>query len=167
MCVVLFKYNVYFREDSSLLDAASNGANGGIVIILGIIANLVAFVAFVEFLNAMISWLGYLVGLDDINFEWIFSKLFIPLSWVLGVEWQDCDVVAKVIASKTIINEFVAYQKLGGFIKAGQLTVSNLNHINKYLNNDLEILVTKCWYCYICYMRFCKSQFIGYFNWNI
>lgn len=112
----------FFRQDSSLLDAASNGANAGIEIILGIIANIIAFIAFIAFLNAMFNWFGYLVGLDDIDFEWIFSKLFIPLSWIMGVPWAECDYVAKVIASKTIINEFVAYEKLGVFIKDGVLS---------------------------------------------
>lgn len=36
--------------------------------------------------------------------------------------WSECDYVAKVIASKTIINEFVAYEKLGVFIKEGVLS---------------------------------------------
>ncbi|KAM7344050.1 concentrative nucleoside transporter 2 [Cochliomyia hominivorax] len=104
-------------EDSSILDAASNGASNAIPIVLGIVANIVAFVAFIAFLNAVVNWLGILVGINDIDFEWIFSKLFIPLAWAMGVPWKDCDAVAKVVATKTIINEFVAYEKLGTLIK--------------------------------------------------
>ncbi|CAD7077356.1 unnamed protein product [Hermetia illucens] len=102
-------------EDSSILDAASKGAANAIEIVLGIIANLVAFVSFIAFINAVVAWLAYLVGQEDITFEWIFAKLFIPLAWMLGIEWADCDIVAKVIASKTIINEFVAYERLGHY----------------------------------------------------
>ncbi|XP_055837691.1 solute carrier family 28 member 3 isoform X2 [Episyrphus balteatus] len=108
-------------EDSSLLDAASNGASQAIPIIMGIIANIVAFVAFVSFLNGVVNWLGYLVGLNDIDFEWIFSKIFIPLAWAMGIPWKDCDLIAKVIASKTIINEFVAYERLGVYIDNEQI----------------------------------------------
>lgn len=104
-------------EDTSLLDAAASGANQAIPIVMGIIANIVAFVAFVAFLNSVVNWFGYVVGLYDIDFEWIFSKIFIPLAWSMGVPWKDCDRVAQVIASKTIINEFVAYQRLGVFIQ--------------------------------------------------
>ncbi|XP_058986897.1 solute carrier family 28 member 3-like isoform X2 [Musca domestica] len=100
-------------QDSSLLDAASNGANNAIQIVLGVTANLIAFVAFIAFLNAVVSWFGGLVGLDYVDFEWLFSKLFIPLAWAMGVPWQDCDEVAKIVATKTIINEFVAYERLG------------------------------------------------------
>lgn len=89
---------------------------------LGIIANIIAFIAFIAFVNALVNWLGFLVGLNDIDFEWIFSKIFIPLAWTMGVPWSECNYVAKVIASKTIINEFVAYEKLGGFIRENVLS---------------------------------------------
>ncbi|KAI8128428.1 hypothetical protein FF38_10023 [Lucilia cuprina] len=103
-------------EDSSILDAASNGASNAVPIVLGIISNIVAFVAFIAFLNAVVNWFGTLVGVDYIDFEWLFSKIFIPLAWIMGVPWEDCDAVAKVIATKSIINEFVAYEKLGVLI---------------------------------------------------
>ncbi|KAH8258096.1 hypothetical protein KR038_005684 [Drosophila bunnanda] len=109
-------------EDSSLLDAASSGASNAVPIVLGIIANIVAFVAFIAFLNGVVSWFGYLVGLEDIDFEWIFSKLFIPLVWAMGVPTKDCDIIAKVVATKTIINEFVAYERLGQYILDKQIT---------------------------------------------
>lgn len=91
---------------------------------MGIIANIVSFVAFIAFLNAVINWFGTLVGLNDIDFEWIFSKIFIPLAWAMGVPWEDCDAVAKVVATKSIINEFVAYEKLGILIRTKAITVS-------------------------------------------
>ncbi|XP_062128423.1 solute carrier family 28 member 3 [Drosophila sulfurigaster albostrigata] len=109
-------------EDSSLLDAASSGASNAVPIVLGIIANIVAFVAFIAFLNGVVSWFGFLVGHEEIDFEWIFSKIFIPLAWSMGVPWDDCDIIAKVIATKTIINEFVAYERLGQYIENGDIT---------------------------------------------
>lgn len=108
----------------SILDAASNGASNAVPIVLGIISNIIAFVAFVAFLNAVVNWFGTLVGVNDIDFEWIFSKIFIPLAWSMGVPWEDCDAVAKVVATKSIINEFVAYEKLGVLIASKAITVS-------------------------------------------
>lgn len=91
---------------------------------MGIIANVVAFVAFVAFLNEFFSWIFILVGYEGITFEWIFAKLFIPLAWIIGIEWDDCENVAKLIASKTIINEFVAYERLGKMKLAQEISVS-------------------------------------------
>ncbi|ALC40788.1 CG8083 [Drosophila busckii] len=109
-------------EDSSVLDAASSGASNAVPIVLGIIANIVAFVAFVAFLNGIVSWLGFLVGAEQIDFEWIFSKLFVPIVWAMGVPKEDCLDVAKVVATKTIINEFVAYERLGELITTEKIT---------------------------------------------
>lgn len=106
------------------MDAASNGANSAIPIVLGITANIVAFVGFIAFLNAVVSWFGSLVGLGYIDFEWLFSKIFVPLAWSMGVPWKDCNEVAKVVATKTIINEFVAYERLGALIEADTIGVS-------------------------------------------
>jgi len=51
------------------------------------------------------------------------SKVFIPLAWVMGVEWQECEAVAELIGVKTIVNEFVAYEQLGKLKSANQLSV--------------------------------------------
>ncbi|XP_055631867.1 sodium/nucleoside cotransporter 1-like [Toxorhynchites rutilus septentrionalis] len=104
--------------DSSLLDAASNGANTATALVLGIIANLIAFVSFIAFLNGLLDWLGTLVGLKNTSLEDIFGTIFRPLAFVLGVPWDESFYVGKLIGTKTIINEFVAYQRLGEFIKA-------------------------------------------------
>jgi pyrimidine nucleoside transport protein len=118
--------------DSSALDAASNGASQGIMLILNIIANLVAFVAFIAFIDGMFKWVTYLVGWEDVNIEFVFGKIFIPISWAIGIAWEDCEEIGQVIARKTIINEFVAFQRLGEFIKEGAISVSILN-INQNL----------------------------------
>lgn len=84
---------------------------------------MVAFVSFIAFLNGTVSWLGYLVGHEDISFEWLFAKLFIPLAYIIGIPWDECDRIASVIATKTIINEFVAYERLGKLKQAKLISV--------------------------------------------
>lgn len=91
---------------------------------MGIAANLVAFVSFIAFLNGVVNWFGYLVGFSDLTFESIFGKIFIPLAWIIGVPWDDCENVAHLIATKTIINEFVAYERLGKMKEAGLISVN-------------------------------------------
>jgi CNT family concentrative nucleoside transporter len=43
-----------------------------------------------------------------------------PVAWVRGVPAQDCLVVGKLIAVKTVLNEFVAYLQLADMLKAGE-----------------------------------------------
>ena len=52
-----------------MIDAATKGALAGIPLILGIIANIIAFVSAVAFLNAILSWLGGLTGYENVTFE--------------------------------------------------------------------------------------------------
>lgn len=46
-----------------------------------------------------------------------------PLAWVMGVEWSECDLVGELIGLKTIVNEFIAYSKLAEMKKHGLLSV--------------------------------------------
>ena len=57
--------------------------------------------------------------------QFIFGKVFIPLAWIMGVEWEECEEVARLVGIKTIVNEFVAYQQMGESKRAGLLSVSN------------------------------------------
>lgn len=111
------------------MDAASNGAFAAVVLIAGITANLIAFVSFVAFINGIVGWLGMLVGYDFLTIEWFFGKLFIPLAYIIGIPWDDCEKVGEIIATKTIINEFVAYQKLGHAKDQHLISVSTLQRI--------------------------------------
>lgn len=152
-----------------MLDAASNGAMIAINLILGIIANLVAFVSFMAFLNGVVGWLGYLIGYDYLSFEWIFAKAFIPLAYIMGIPWDDCENVGKIIATKTMINEFVAYERLGKMKAEGLITVRK-EYFKKtesvYRNSTfLFWLASKFSHCNICRLWFCKSKFVRCDDW--
>lgn len=54
------------------------------------------------------------------------GKIFIPVAWLMGVPTAECDLVASLVALKTIVNEFAAYAKLSEYIKAGTISVSCL-----------------------------------------
>ncbi|PNF32372.1 hypothetical protein B7P43_G10102 [Cryptotermes secundus] len=109
-------------DECSVLDAATRGAVTAAQLVLGIIANVIAFVSFISFLNGILSWLGMLVGAEGLTFEYVLSKVFIPLTWVMGVEWKECEDVARLIGIKTIVNEFVAYEQLGKLKLANKLS---------------------------------------------
>lgn len=56
-------------EDMSIMDAASKGATAGIELIMGIIANLIAFLSFVTFFNTLLVWFCGLLGHDNVTIE--------------------------------------------------------------------------------------------------
>jgi pyrimidine nucleoside transport protein len=61
-------------------------------------------------------------------YDWlqlILGKVFIPLAWIMGVKWEECEEVARLVGIKTLVNEFVAYQEMGKSKSAGLLSVSS------------------------------------------
>lgn len=109
-------------KEINALEAAANGASTAISLVANIAANLVAFVAFIAFLDGIFTWFGSLVNWDFLSFEWLLSKIFIPLSLAMGVDWDDREHVAKLVGLKTVVNEFVAYSKLAEFQESNMLS---------------------------------------------
>ena len=50
------------------------------------------------------------------TFQLICSYLFMPLAFMMGADWADCQLVAELIGTKTFLNEFVAYVRLSDLI---------------------------------------------------
>jgi pyrimidine nucleoside transport protein len=150
--------------DSSVLDAASNGASQGISLILNIIANLVAFVAFIAFADGIFKWATFLLGFEDVGIQFILGKMFIPVSWAIGVDWKDCEQIGNVIGTKTIINEFVAYQRLGAYKKAGEISVRIQWTFTLLVMNNLFFSASICSNRNVCNLWLCQSKLNGNYD---
>jgi CNT family concentrative nucleoside transporter len=106
--------------ESSVIEAAANGAGQGVQLAINVAAMLMAFIALVALLNAGLGWIGGMVGLDGLSLQSILGTLLRPLAWVMGVPWQDTAYVGGLIGLKTSLNEFVAYAQFAGDLGAGQ-----------------------------------------------
>ncbi|KAK5638673.1 hypothetical protein RI129_012968 [Pyrocoelia pectoralis] len=106
-------------EYTSGLDAASKGSAMALELVLGITANLIAFISLIYFLNGVLSWLGILVGYDGDSL-WTIEKalgyVFMPVSFIMGVPWDESEQVGKLIGIKTAVNEFVAFKEMGKMV---------------------------------------------------
>ncbi|KAM9206923.1 solute carrier family 28 member 3 isoform 1-T1 [Dugong dugon] len=103
-------------DSRNLLEAAAEGASSSIALVANIAVNLIAFLALLSFLNSALSWFGNMFDYPQLSFEIICSYIFMPFSFMMGVDWQDSFIVAKLIGYKTFFNEFVAYEHLSKFI---------------------------------------------------
>ncbi|XP_017126543.1 sodium/nucleoside cotransporter 1 [Drosophila elegans] len=104
-------------QDDSILDAAAGGAAAALLIVLGIVANIIAFLAIVSFLNALTEWTFELIGLQNITLLYLLSQIFVPVVFVMGVPWHDCQEIGQIVAEKSLINEFIAFKHLGELTK--------------------------------------------------
>jgi concentrative nucleoside transporter, CNT family len=100
-------------EYTNLIDAVSHGAGEGFKIALNVIAMLIGFIAVIALLDYLLIHMGHLVNPHfDLSLNWIFSKIFYPFAWSMGVPKPDINSVATLLGQKLTINEFVAFKSL-------------------------------------------------------
>lgn len=99
-------------EYSNVIEAAAKGAGDGLLLMLNVAAMLLAFIALVAMLNFLIGMVGGWFGFEGLSMELILGKALSPLAWLMGVPWQDCEIVGSLFGTKTVLNEFVAYMQL-------------------------------------------------------
>ena len=101
------------RSAGNLIEAAANGTSDGLRLWLNVIAMLIAFIALVALVNWPLGWLGTQIGVANLSLATIFSWIFAPVAWLMGVEgWHDCRLMGSLLGTQVSVNEFVAYQQL-------------------------------------------------------
>ena len=108
--------------DANVIDAAARGTTEGLQLALNVGAMLLSFIALVALVNAVIGWVGGLLGMDYLSLEWILGRLFAPLAYVMGVPMKDIISAGNLLGQKIVINEFFAYANLGDMISEGILS---------------------------------------------
>jgi CNT family concentrative nucleoside transporter len=97
------------ERSANLIAAVAEGAANGTRIAVNVGAMLIAFIALLSLLNGLFGLLGSALGFEGLTFESVLGYLFSPIAWLMGVRWEDAQVVGNLIGKKTILNEFVAY----------------------------------------------------------
>lgn len=99
----------------NIIDAAARGAGDGLQLALNIGAMLIAFIALIAMFNGILGWIHSLpyMGWFPASMQAILGFLFAPVSWLLGVKWNDCATIGNLLGTRLILNEFVAFIDLG------------------------------------------------------
>ncbi len=119
----------------NVIDAVSNGAADGLKLALNVGAMLIAFIAMISLLNYLLEdVVGYYSGLNAIiadstngifsglNLEYLLGRLFQGFAYLIGIDWSETLQVGSLLGTKTVINEFLAYEKLSQLITDKQLS---------------------------------------------
>ena len=99
------------RESASAADAVVRGAEQGVKVLIAVIAMLIVFVALVHLVNAALGALPDIAG-TPVTLQRILSWPLIPVAWLMGVPWEECSAAARLLASKIVLNELIAYLEL-------------------------------------------------------
>ncbi|SUT89619.1 nucleoside transporter [[Actinobacillus] rossii] len=116
---------VELEQPSNILDAAAAGASSGLQLALNVGAMMIAFVALIALLNGILSGIGGWFDMPELSLGMIFSWIFKPLAWVIGVPWEEASIAGQMIGTKLAINEFVGYFEFSKYLSpesAVQLT---------------------------------------------
>ena len=96
---------------------------------------LIAFIAIIALVNGILGWFGGLVGINawltpdapglgvallpdgtvkpvELSLQAIFGYVLAPIAFIIGVPWEDANLVGSLIGQKLVINEFYAYLQL-------------------------------------------------------
>lgn len=92
----------------SSLDALVKGTMDGVPILAAIIAVLLVTVALVTLVNMALGLLPPWDG-EAVTLQRLFALPFRPVMWLVGVPWAETGAAASLMATKTVLNEFVAY----------------------------------------------------------
>jgi CNT family concentrative nucleoside transporter len=95
----------------SAMDAIARGATSGVELLVGIVAMLVALVALVHLVNAMLGALPDVAG-APLALERILGAAMAPVCWLMGVPWHEAATAGRLMGTKTVLNEFLAYLEL-------------------------------------------------------
>jgi CNT family concentrative nucleoside transporter len=95
----------------SAMDAVAKGTRDGIVFLLNIIAMLIVMIALVSLANSILGLLPEIAG-EKMSLQRLFAYAFRPVMWLIGIPGQDTAAAASLMATKTVLNEFIAYVDL-------------------------------------------------------
>ena len=103
---------ISYEKHQNIIEAAASGAMQGLKLALAIGAMLVAFIGLIALMNGMLFGIGDFLSIDNLTIDLILGYLFQPVAFVLGVPWQESELVGGLIGKKIVFNEFVAFISL-------------------------------------------------------
>ena len=120
---------------SNLLDAAAIGTTDGVKLAVNVAGALLVFTALVALVNFILrNWVEDLTSLngvitsategryDRLSLQYVLGLVFSPISWLVGVSWENTMAVGQLLGERLVLNEFYAYATLRDMKAAGIIT---------------------------------------------
>ncbi len=98
-------------QATNVIDAAARGASDGLQLALNVGAMLIAFLALLFMLDSGLGWITTKLGYP-LTFTQIIGYFQAPFAWLMGVESKDCLAVGKILGTRIVGNEFIAYASM-------------------------------------------------------
>jgi CNT family concentrative nucleoside transporter len=99
--------------DANIVDAAASGTLKGLELALNVGAMLIAFMALIAMCDGLLGWVSGFALAEPLTLTKLLGWLGAPLAWLLGVPAADMVAFGRLLGTKIMVNEFVAYVDLG------------------------------------------------------
>ena len=98
------------QEDppGSAMEAIVRGTLDGVQLVINIVAMLIVLVALVRLANAILAQLPMVSG-APITLQGVLGWCLSPLAWLMGIPWEEATTAGRLLGTKIILNELVAY----------------------------------------------------------
>ena len=118
---------------TNILEAIANGTSDGLKLAVNVGAMLLVFIALMAMGNGILHWIGDITNLNDaiagatpykdgLSFQFLLGYIGAPIVWMIGVDSADMVLVGELLGQKTILNEFIAYPRLGELKASGAIS---------------------------------------------
>lgn len=99
------------NQPVGVLDAIVKGIADGVGPLVGITTVLLVAIALVTLANMILALLPPWDA-TPITLQRLFALPFRPLMWLIGFSWEESATAARLMSTKTVLNEFAAYLEL-------------------------------------------------------
>lgn len=100
------------KKPQNVLQAFSDGANLGLFTAATMLIQCMCIIALVALINGILTWFGKFWNIDALTLDLILAYILYPVTFLLGVPRDEIFTISKLIATKFIQNEYVAYTML-------------------------------------------------------
>jgi concentrative nucleoside transporter, CNT family len=106
------------HKNENFISAIARGTIDGGQLAFNVAIMLLSFVALVGLFNAMMHGIsvfcwnhGHIPFPDSLNH--VLGVIGAPVAWLIGIPWHECKIIGNLLGTRTIINEFLAFNELG------------------------------------------------------
>ena len=117
--VIMSEEEVAAEKKENVIGAIARGTTDGLHLVLNMAAMLISFLALIALADGIL--LGVHNGFAHFgmmrfpsSLESIIGTIFAPVAWLIGIPWHDCPRVGDLLGTRMVLNELVAFSKLGG-----------------------------------------------------
>ena len=98
------------RKTQNAMDALGKGATDGLKLAANVAAMLIAFVSIVSMINYFLDFIF------SVSLQQAMGVILQPLSWTMGIPWDEAKIVGSLMGEKIVLTELVAYSNLSNLV---------------------------------------------------